>query len=134
MDGRSGLSLRGRLSCHCLLVETSAGLVLVDTGLGLHDVAHARPRLSPFFLALVRPELASCEVYTRYVEDNAAELFRDSQVAAHSGMTEPSGLAGAKVDPRDPLAVTLNVNGCPCHLALDVRTTLLDALRDRLLV
>src|SRR3981189_3339115 len=35
-------------------------------------------------------------------------------------------------DPRDPLAVTLNVNGCPCHLALDVRTTLLDALRDRL--
>src|SRR4030081_3509265 len=34
--------------------------------------------------------------------------------------------------PRDPLAVTLNVNGCPCHLALDVRPTLLDALRDRL--
>jgi xanthine dehydrogenase YagT iron-sulfur-binding subunit len=50
-----------------------------------------------------------------------------SHRAAATTLTPPQA-----TDPRDPLAVTLNVNGCPCHLALDVRTTLLDALRDRL--
>ena len=55
MDGQS-LRLRGRLTNHCLLVETAAGLVLVDTGLGLRDVADPRGRLSHFFLALVSPD------------------------------------------------------------------------------
>lgn len=54
-DGRSA-SWRGRLSCHCLLVETDRGLVLVDTGFGTRDVAQPRKRLSRFFLALLRPE------------------------------------------------------------------------------
>lgn len=31
-----------RLVCHCLLVETSEGLVLVEAGLGTHDVSGAR--------------------------------------------------------------------------------------------
>jgi glyoxylase-like metal-dependent hydrolase (beta-lactamase superfamily II) len=57
MDGRSKTAIRGRLACHCLLVETSAGLVLVDTGFGLRDVERPRSRLSPFFLALVSPDL-----------------------------------------------------------------------------
>ncbi|MGC2038290.1 MAG: MBL fold metallo-hydrolase, partial [Paraburkholderia caledonica] len=40
MDGRTrSLAERGLLTCHCLLVETTAGLVLVDTGFGLRDVA-----------------------------------------------------------------------------------------------
>jgi hypothetical protein len=40
MDGRTGsLVRRGELACHCLLAETDAGLVLVDAGLGLRDVA-----------------------------------------------------------------------------------------------
>lgn len=46
---------RGHLTCHCLLIETPQGLVLVDTGFGLHDVADPRSRLSAFFLALVKP-------------------------------------------------------------------------------
>ena len=45
MDGQS-VRARGRLTNHCLLVETDAGLVLVDTGLGLRDVADPRGRLS----------------------------------------------------------------------------------------
>jgi glyoxylase-like metal-dependent hydrolase (beta-lactamase superfamily II) len=57
MDGRSSLGLRGRLACHCLVVETPRGLVLVDTGFGLRDVAHPRARLSPFFRELLAPEL-----------------------------------------------------------------------------
>ena len=56
MDGKS-LSLRGRLTSHCLLVETRRDLVLVDTGYGLRDVADPRSRLNPVFRALLRPEL-----------------------------------------------------------------------------
>lgn len=55
MDGRSH-SLRGRLSCHCILVEAGSQLVLVDTGFGLRDIAEPRGRLSRFFLALLAPE------------------------------------------------------------------------------
>jgi len=57
MDGRSRSVLqRGQLCCHCLLVESNDGLVLVDTGFGLRDVAHPRSRLSGFFLALLSPD------------------------------------------------------------------------------
>jgi glyoxylase-like metal-dependent hydrolase (beta-lactamase superfamily II) len=57
MDGRTrSLAERGLLTCHCLLVETSAGLVLVDTGFGLRDVADPRSRISRFFLGLVSPD------------------------------------------------------------------------------
>ncbi|BDU17818.1 MBL fold metallo-hydrolase [Lysobacter auxotrophicus] len=58
MDGRThGILERGQLACHCVLVETPRGLVLIDTGLGLRDVAHPRARLSAFFLALLAPDL-----------------------------------------------------------------------------
>jgi len=40
--------------CHCLLIETAQGLVLVDTGFGRRDVAHPTPRLSPLFLKINR--------------------------------------------------------------------------------
>ena len=55
MDGHSP-GLRGRLTCHCLLVETNDTLVLIDTGFGLRDVADPRSRLSRFFLTLVSPD------------------------------------------------------------------------------
>ncbi|MBD2088535.1 MBL fold metallo-hydrolase [Microcoleus sp. FACHB-1515] len=38
------------LVCHCLLIETNQGLVLVDTGFGLRDVRSPYSRLSPFFV------------------------------------------------------------------------------------
>lgn len=57
MDGRTkSFILRGRLTCHCLLIETERELVLLDTGLGLQDVREPRERLSGFFLMLVSPE------------------------------------------------------------------------------
>jgi len=56
MDGMSR-GLRGRLTSHCLLVETGSCLVLIDTGYGLRDVALPRSRLNPVFLSLMRPEL-----------------------------------------------------------------------------
>ena len=46
-DGRSVGAL-GRLVCHCLLIETDRhGLVLVDTGYGLRDVAHPHRHPQP---------------------------------------------------------------------------------------
>ncbi len=57
MDGRSdSIVQRGHLACHCLLVEAANSLVLVDTGLGLRDVADPQSRLSKFFLSMVAPE------------------------------------------------------------------------------
>src|SRR3954467_8308226 len=57
MDGRTdSIVRRGELAVHCLLIETHSTLVLVDTGLGLRDVANPRSRLSAFFLALVKPD------------------------------------------------------------------------------
>lgn len=57
MDGRTpGILTRGKLCCHCLALETDQGLVLVDTGFGLRDVAAPRKRLSGFFLALLSPD------------------------------------------------------------------------------
>jgi glyoxylase-like metal-dependent hydrolase (beta-lactamase superfamily II) len=69
MDGRE--VARGepaRLTCHCLLVETDRGLVLVDTGFGLEDVRAPEPRLSPVFLALNRPQLAEGDTAVRQIE------------------------------------------------------------------
>lgn len=69
MDGRSrSMVARGHLACHCLLVETADGPVMVDTGLGLRDVAHPRTRLSAFFLALLRPEFREEMTAVRQVE------------------------------------------------------------------
>jgi glyoxylase-like metal-dependent hydrolase (beta-lactamase superfamily II) len=42
--------LTARLVCHCLLIETNQGLVLVDTGFGMRDIQSPYSRLSPFFV------------------------------------------------------------------------------------
>lgn len=68
MDGLSTTSLRGRLTSHCLLVETEGALVLVDTGYGLRDVAAPRARLSQAFLAVLRPDLREEMTAVRQIE------------------------------------------------------------------
>src|SRR3954462_11598982 len=69
MDGRTpSLLTRGELACHCLLVETRSGLVLVDTGLGLRDVENPRSRLSGFFLALLSPDFREEMTAIRQIE------------------------------------------------------------------
>lgn len=69
MDGQTPSVLRrGQLCCHCLLVETPDTLVLVDTGFGLNDVRHPRPRLSGFFLALLSPDFREEMTAVRQIE------------------------------------------------------------------
>jgi glyoxylase-like metal-dependent hydrolase (beta-lactamase superfamily II) len=48
------INAQGRMVAHCLLIETDAhGLVLVDSGIGLDDVAAPTQRLGRPFVALV---------------------------------------------------------------------------------
>lgn len=57
LGGRGGWLERGRLVCHCLVVETKDGLTLVDTGLGTADIDQPRRRLGGVFLAVTGPRL-----------------------------------------------------------------------------
>jgi glyoxylase-like metal-dependent hydrolase (beta-lactamase superfamily II) len=63
-----GLFDAGRMICHCLLIETPRGLVLVDTGLGLHDIEDPVGRLGRIFLTLTRPRLDAGETAARQIE------------------------------------------------------------------
>lgn len=68
MDGMTTNAIRGRLTSHCLLLEKEGGLVLVDTGYGLRDVADPRSRLSKFFLTFNKPELREEMTAFRQIE------------------------------------------------------------------
>jgi glyoxylase-like metal-dependent hydrolase (beta-lactamase superfamily II) len=65
-DGRSTGPL-ARLVCHCLLLETDAGLVLVDTGYGRQEAAR-HSRIPLFFRALNNPQLRRSETARSQVE------------------------------------------------------------------
>jgi glyoxylase-like metal-dependent hydrolase (beta-lactamase superfamily II) len=70
-DGRSK-GLKGHLVCHCWLVETNEGLVLVDTGYGLKDVDHphdsADPRITRTMRNLLNIKLREEETAIRHIE------------------------------------------------------------------
>jgi glyoxylase-like metal-dependent hydrolase (beta-lactamase superfamily II) len=55
VDGQSGYLRRATMVCHCLLVETDSGLVLVDTGLGTDDVTNPDGSLPRPFQLLTHP-------------------------------------------------------------------------------
>ena len=54
--------------CHCLLVESEEGLILVDTGLGKGDVLEPNRRLGAGFVAMLAPQLR--------LEETAIEQIR----------------------------------------------------------
>jgi glyoxylase-like metal-dependent hydrolase (beta-lactamase superfamily II) len=55
INGSGSLFSRGTMVCHCWLIETDEGLVLVDTGLGTEDVADPEGRLGGAFCTIVGP-------------------------------------------------------------------------------
>jgi glyoxylase-like metal-dependent hydrolase (beta-lactamase superfamily II) len=55
INGDGGLLDRARLVCHCLLLERPDGLVLIDTGFGLDDMANTR-QLGRIFDTLFAPQ------------------------------------------------------------------------------
>jgi glyoxylase-like metal-dependent hydrolase (beta-lactamase superfamily II) len=70
-DGRS-LSPLGRLVCHCWLIETNQGLVLIDTGYGLKDVDHPhrppQPRITRAMRTMLNIRLREEETAVRQIE------------------------------------------------------------------
>lgn len=54
--------------CHVLLLETDAGLVLVDAGLGLADIAAPAARLTGGLARVIRPDFATGETAAAQVE------------------------------------------------------------------
>ncbi len=56
------------MCCHCLLIEGQDGLILVDSGLGVEDVADPS-RLGHLFRAATRPRLRVSETALRRVVD-----------------------------------------------------------------
>lgn len=53
---------------HCLLVDTGATVVLVDSGIGLRAIADPRTRLGPGFVRFSRPKLDPAETAIRQLE------------------------------------------------------------------
>jgi glyoxylase-like metal-dependent hydrolase (beta-lactamase superfamily II) len=67
MGGEGGLLNTTDVICHCLLIETSNGLVLVDTGFGTND-ARNPAQLGQPFRALLRPRPRVAEAAVTQVE------------------------------------------------------------------
>jgi glyoxylase-like metal-dependent hydrolase (beta-lactamase superfamily II) len=64
----AGLTEAGRMVCHCLLIETGAGLVLVDTGFGTGDVTRPEETLHPLVRQNLTPDLLLHETAFAQVE------------------------------------------------------------------
>lgn len=117
-DGQTPGLAPAELSCHCLLVETGSGLVLVDTGAASVDAEDAARRHNPLFLAIDRIRLDPAEaaanrvralghapagvgdiVMTHLDFDHAAGLVDFPQARVHLSGTE----AAAALDPAGPV-------------------------------
>ena len=66
LAGEGGWLDTADVVCHCLLIETDEGLVLVDTGFGVEDVGDLG-RLGPTF-KLMRPQARIEETAVKQVE------------------------------------------------------------------
>ncbi|MGE5159672.1 MAG: MBL fold metallo-hydrolase [Gemmatimonas sp.] len=67
VNGTGSLFRRARMVCHCLLVETQDGLALVDTGIGLDDIA-APMRLGRKWVRQTSPRLDPGETAVEQVK------------------------------------------------------------------
>ena len=67
INGKGGWFESAEMCCHCLLIETANGLVLVDTGLGSADIRNPA-QLGGIFHAVVRPRLLMEETALHQVQ------------------------------------------------------------------
>lgn len=67
MDGRTQGLAPATMTCHCLLLETDDGLMLVDTGTVSADPAYDRRHLDPTFQAMNRIRLDADEAAVNQV-------------------------------------------------------------------
>lgn len=83
----------GRLVCHVLLCETASGLVLVDSGMGLADIAEPARRLGPL-RCLLQPSSDPLTTAVRQIEALGFEAadVRDI-VLTHLDLDHVGGIA-----------------------------------------
>ena len=67
VNGTGGIFQRARMVCHCLLIETSDGLALVDTGIGLDDIARPE-RLGRKWVRQTAPRLDPAETAVQQIK------------------------------------------------------------------
>src|SRR5271155_3491047 len=67
VNGRGFLG-KGRMVCHCLLVETKDGLLLVDTGIALEDVKARGGRMGRGFALLAGARWDPAETALHHVQ------------------------------------------------------------------
>ena len=67
VNGTGSIFQRARMVCHCLLAETDDGLALVDTGIGLDDIADP-PRMDRKWVRQTTPRLDPAETAVQQVK------------------------------------------------------------------
>jgi glyoxylase-like metal-dependent hydrolase (beta-lactamase superfamily II) len=67
VNGTGSIFQRARMVCHCLLAETDDGLALVDTGIGLDDIASPM-RLGRKWVRQCKPRLDPAETAVEQVK------------------------------------------------------------------
>ena len=67
MNGAGSIFSRGRLVCHCLLIQMENGLALVDTGLGLSYIADPVRQLGRVTAFILNTPLDPAETAVRQV-------------------------------------------------------------------
>lgn len=68
INGNGGFFERANMVCHCLLVESQQGLILVDTGVGTADVHEPTRRLGAGFVAMMAPALNMSETALEQIQ------------------------------------------------------------------
>lgn len=124
VNGAGSVFERGHLCCHCLLIESNQGLILVDTGLGTADVEQPHLRLGRWFTTVAQPKLQLEDTALHQVQalgfsprdvrhivlthgdlDHAGGLsdFPEAQVHIHTpehhAMTHPEGMEKVRYRP-----------------------------------
>lgn len=118
INGHGSLFRAGHMVCHCLLVETGEGLVLVDTGFGTRDIADPVGRLGRAFLLRSRPALRTAETALRQIQD----LGHDPRDVRHIVLTHlDRDHTGGLADFPDAL---VHVFGPELRAAMNPATTL----------
>lgn len=100
-------SLLAKLITHSASADFAEAVGRTQRALGEFEVAGVETNLEFLATALDHPDFARGDVYTRWVDDNVADLAVGSVPAGMPGSGEgrgPAGLAGAQLDTKDPLA------------------------------
>lgn len=112
VNGSGSIFQRARMVCHCLLVESNDGLVLVDTGIGLDDISDP-PRLGRKWVRQTTPRLDPAETAVRQVKalgfspDDVRHLLLTHLDRDHAGGVPDFPKAKVHVDRKEyDMAVT----------------------------